>query len=70
MRTLVAVLALSFALPAQDAALDPLEAALARAGDNAPELRKALADAPATHRAALAFLVMHMPERDPEVMKA
>lgn len=70
MRSLAAVLALCTALPAQDAPSDPLEAALTRAGDNAPELRKALSDAPAAQREALAFLVTHMPERDLQTSKA
>jgi hypothetical protein len=41
-----------------------LAAALARAGDRAAELRGALARAPAEQRAALEFLIAHMPIRD------
>ena len=70
MRTLVAFLALCFVLPAQGPSSESLDAALARAGDNARELRKALADAPAAQREAIAFLVAHMPERDLQMLKA
>lgn len=43
---------------------DAVETALARAGDNRPELEKALAGAPADQRKGMAFLVEHMPAAD------
>ncbi len=37
---------------------------LAKAGENASNLSKAIAEAPAAHREAVAFLIAHMPESD------
>jgi transglutaminase-like putative cysteine protease len=68
MRAPAAALVLGLALSAQEA--DPLAASLARAGDNAAELRRALAEAPAEQRGSLAFLVTHMPERDLRTLAA
>ena len=43
---------------------DGLEARLEQAGDNRPQIEKALADAAADQRKAMRFLVLNMPERD------
>jgi predicted esterase len=48
----------------------PVDQALARAGDNRPELLKALTAAPADQRAGMAFLVANMPERDLRTLRA
>jgi transglutaminase-like putative cysteine protease len=47
-----------------------LDSALAKAGDNAPELVKALASVPGTMREGMAFLVAYMPERDLRTLRA
>lgn len=49
---------------------DPLQAALDWAGDNRPELEKALRDVPADHREAMVFLISNMPERDLRTLSA
>ena len=41
-----------------------LDSALVKAGENAPELQKALAEAPAEEKEGMAFLISYMPERD------
>jgi predicted esterase len=51
--------------------LTPLaEAAVAGAGDNAPQLRRALDEVPADQRPGMQFLVAHMPQRDRESLTA
>jgi hypothetical protein len=51
--------------------LSPLiEAAVARAGDNASEIERALAEAPADERPGMRFLVAYMPQRDLETLSA
>lgn len=51
--------------------LTPLaEAAVAGAGDNAPQLRRALDEAPADQRRGMQFLIAHMPQRDRESLSA
>jgi len=47
-----------------------VESALARAGDNAKQLRKALEDAPKDQRDGLRFLIAYMPQRDLEALSA
>ena len=47
-----------------------LDQALAKAGANAPELEKALAEAPANQKEGMAFLIAYMPERDLLELKA
>lgn len=47
-----------------------LEAALKKAGDNAPEMQKALDTAPNSQKEGMAFLIAHMPERDLKELKA
>jgi hypothetical protein len=47
-----------------------VEGALARAGDNKPQIQQALADAPAEQQEAMRFLVAHMPQRDLKELKA
>jgi len=44
--------------------------ALKRAGENRPQIEKALADVPAAQKAGLEFLVRHMPERDLKTLSA
>lgn len=53
-------------------AADPSEVAkaLARAGENRTELKRALDEAPAEHRAAMEFLVANMPDRDLQELTA
>ncbi|MFV0267913.1 MAG: transglutaminase domain-containing protein [Draconibacterium sp.] len=41
-----------------------LDSALVKAGENAAELQKALAEAPAEEKEGMAFLISYMPERD------
>lgn len=41
-----------------------LDSALTKAGDNAPELKKALQTAPEAQKEGIAFLIAYMPERD------
>ncbi len=41
-----------------------LDSALVKAGENAAELQKALAEAPADEKEGMAFLISYMPERD------
>lgn len=41
-----------------------IESAVALAGDNAPQIRRALAEVPAAQRAGMRFLVAYMPEED------
>lgn len=62
------LLSLAATLP-QDAP-DPLAAALARAGDNRPQLERALAEVPVQHRRSMAFLIEHMPEPDLRTLQA
>ena len=73
--SLLAVLA--FALPcsvlyAAETAPRPslIQAALKRAGDNKPELVKALEKVPANQGAGMRFLIENMPERDLKTLKA
>jgi transglutaminase-like putative cysteine protease/predicted esterase len=47
-----------------------VEQALGRAGDNRPELVKALSDTPREQRKGMAFLVTHMPDRDLKSLRA
>jgi transglutaminase-like putative cysteine protease/predicted esterase len=47
-----------------------VDQALGRAGDNRPELVKALTDAPAEQRNGMAFLIAHMPDRDLKSLRA
>ena len=47
-----------------------LDQALVKAGANAPELEKALAEAPANQKEGMAFLIAYMPERDLLELKA
>jgi len=47
-----------------------VESALARAGDNAGQLRKALDDAPEDEKEGVRFLVVHMPDRDLKSLSA
>lgn len=49
---------------------EPVGAALARAGDNRPELELALERIPADQRVGLQFLIANMPERDLRGLKA
>jgi hypothetical protein len=56
-----------FAAPEPDVAL---EAALERAGKNAPELEKALREVPAEQRRGMAFLIRHMPPHDLQSLSA
>ena len=58
----LSVLALAFA--PQAPVDEDLAQALERAGDNAPEIRRAIAEAPENQRAAMRFLVRHMPAQD------
>ena len=58
----LSVLALAFA--PQAPVDENLAQALERAGDNAPEIRRAIAEAPENQRAAMRFLVRHMPAQD------
>jgi predicted esterase len=50
--------------PNSPAASNAISDALSRAGENRPQIQKALDDAPAGQRAAMEFLVAHMPDRD------
>jgi Transglutaminase-like superfamily len=47
-----------------------VERALAKAGDNRPELEKALAAAPTGQRIGMAFLIANMPDSDLRALKA
>jgi predicted esterase len=47
-----------------------VEQALGRAGDNRPELVKALNETPAEQRKGMAFLIAHMPDRDLKGLRA
>lgn len=47
-----------------------LEQALAKAGDNARELKAALKNAPVDQKEGMAFLIAYMPERDLKELKA
>lgn len=47
-----------------------IDNALARAGDNAPEIQRALADVPADQRAGMRFVVAYMPQRDLQTLTA
>lgn len=47
-----------------------LDQALLKAGDNAPELKRALEAAPAAQKEGMAFLIAYMPERDLQQLKA
>ena len=72
---LLVVLALVLPCSALDAAeIAPrpslIQIALGRAGDNKPELVKALKNVPATQRAGMRFLIENMPERDLKTLKA
>jgi predicted esterase len=61
------------AVPAQDKAPwwpDEVERALARSGANRAELVKALRDTPAAQRKGMAFLIIHMPDRDLKSLRA
>jgi transglutaminase-like putative cysteine protease/predicted esterase len=55
---------LALALAPQAPVDEDLAQALQRAGDNAPEIRRAIAEAPEALRADMRFLVRHMPETD------
>lgn len=55
---------LALALAPQAPVDEDLAQALQRAGDNAPEIRRAIAEAPEEQRAAMRFLVRHMPDQD------
>lgn len=61
------LLSLASAFAAEDKANgwpEEVEKALAQAGDNRPELEKALKTAPLAQRKAMAFLIANMPPRD------
>ena len=47
-----------------------VELALARAGENTDQLRKALGDAPQDQKEGVRFLVAHMPKRDLQSLSA
>ncbi len=47
-----------------------LDSALIKAGDNAAELEKALAESPKEQKEGMAFLISYMPERDLTTLKA
>ncbi len=47
-----------------------LDQALTKAGENAPELEKALAETPDGQKEGMAFLISYMPERDLSSLKA
>ena len=47
-----------------------VESALARAGDNADQLRRTLDDAPQDHKEGVRFLIAYMPERDLQSLSA
>ena len=47
-----------------------LDSALTKAGDNAAELEKALAESPKEQKEGMAFLISYMPERDLTTLKA
>lgn len=47
-----------------------LDEALAKSGENRPELEKALATAPDEEKEGIAFLIAYMPERDLQELKA
>ena len=49
---------------------DEVEQALAKAGDNRPQLEKALADVPKDQRQGMAFLVANMPDGDLKALRA
>lgn len=49
---------------------DLLDSALARAGDNRPELERALEQVPQSQREGMEFLIRYMPERDLSTLKA
>jgi hypothetical protein len=49
---------------------DPVAATLMRAGDNRPELERAWRDVPDGDRAALRFVLEHLPERDATTLTA
>ena len=61
---------LALALAPQAPVDEGLAQALQRAGDNAPEIRRAIAEAPDEQRAAMRFLVRHMPEHDLKALQA
>jgi len=61
---LFAALSMVALAPLLAADADPVELAISRAGDNAPELRNALAQADPAQAEGLRFLIAHMPERD------
>ncbi|MCY1720649.1 transglutaminase-like domain-containing protein [Prolixibacteraceae bacterium Z1-6] len=47
-----------------------LDTAFIKAGDNAPELQKALAETPEAQKEGMAFIISYMPERDLTTLKA
>jgi len=47
-----------------------VNAALQRAGDNAPQLREALQQVPEAQQTGMRFLIAHMPERDLQTLSA
>ena len=67
---LVAVLVCGVAEAAEPASSPAIEQALTAAGENAGEMRRALAEVPAEQRKGMEFLVANMPPRDLETLKA
>ncbi|MEO6597579.1 MAG: transglutaminase domain-containing protein [Planctomycetota bacterium] len=51
-------------------AIEPVEAAFARAGDNRPELERAWREVPEAQRGSLAFVLEHMPTADAKMLDA
>ncbi len=69
-RILLTVSLCLFATTSVDLRADELASALERAGENRPELEKALAALEGAERGGLEFLIRHMPQRDLESLDA
>jgi hypothetical protein len=65
-----ALMVLASLVPVPPQEPDPLAGALTRAGDNRPQIERALAEVPPAQRPSLAFLVEHMPEPDLRALTA